>query len=210
VGAVERVDEPDKVRIANDRSGPCRLSAVFGRLERPMDDVTALKDCYREAVRHLWNSSFRRQAEAEQDWDLSDRFDDVAALLFQALVLRPLDRDDVEVLPDYRGEREPLPFLVLQVEPRSEIMVNRSQDSGYWDDPLRSVGRGELELQFSRFFDWQVLGFREFGLYRARIVGSEQHPHLVGRDALLPVGASVRVMRAAAERADEPDEPRVR
>jgi hypothetical protein len=77
-------------------------------------------------------------------------------------------------------------------------MVNRGKGTGYWDDPLRSVDKGEIDLRFVQFFDWSELGFREFQFYRGRIVGSEKHPHLVGRDALIPVATGVRVFHEHA------------
>jgi hypothetical protein len=171
-----------------------------------MDDVTPLMDDYREAVRHLWNTHFRRLAEADQDWDLRDAFDEIAARLFGALVLRQLDEDEDAVLPAYVAPEKPIPFLRLEVDPRSSIMVARANARGYWDDPLTTVEKGDLRLCFIQFFDWSVLGFREFGLYHARILKSDRYPHVVGRDALVPVGATVRVVYAgAAEQRDAPD-----
>jgi hypothetical protein len=174
-----------------------------------MTDVTPLLDAYRECVRHLWNTHFWRDAEAATDWDLQNAFDDVAAQLFRILVLRKLGRD-AEVKPDYWADRDPFPFLKLEVASgRSEVMVNRRAGTGYWDDPLKFIEPGELELRFMQFFDWSLLGFREFALYRARIIGSTKHPHLVGRDALLPVGTSIRVFEeGAAQQRDAADEGR--
>ena len=172
-----------------------------------MTDVTPLLNAYRECVRHLWNTYFWHPAEAAVDWDLQNAFDDVAAELFRILVLRKIGRD-AEVKPDYWAERDPLLFLKLEVASgRSEVMVNRGVGTGYWDDPLKVIEPSELELRFIQFFDWSLLGFREFALYRARIVGSRKHPHLVGRDALLPVGASINVFEDdAAQQRVEADE----
>ncbi len=174
-----------------------------------MEDVTDVVNAYRECVRHLWNTHFWKDAEPGQNWDLRDGFDEVAAQLFRLLVLRKLGREEIEVPPDYWAEREPLPFLRVEVDTRAEIMVNRGLATGYWDDPLRVVEKGELDLRFLQFFDWWLLGFREFSFYRVRIVGSGKHPHLVGKDALLPVGASVRVLHErAAQQVDEADKAR--
>ena len=172
-----------------------------------MTDVTAQLDIYRECVRHLWNTYFWRDAEPSLDWDLQNAFDDVAALLFRTLVLQKIGHDS-NVRPDYWADREPMPFLRLEVaNGHTTIMVNRGIGTGYWDDPVSIVATGELDLRFIQFFDWSLLGFREFELYRARIVGSEKYPHLVGRDALLPVGTSVKVYELrVAEQGDEPAE----
>jgi hypothetical protein len=175
-----------------------------------MTDVTAVLNAYRECVRHLWNTNFWRDAEPSNDWDLQNAFDDVAAQLFRTLVLQKLGHD-AEVRPNYGAEQEPLSFLRLAVTSgQSGIMVNRGVGTGYWDDPLRLIGQGELDLRFIHFFDWWLLGFREFAFYRARIVASEKHPHLVGRDALLPVGTSIRVLEeGVAQQGVGADEPQL-
>jgi hypothetical protein len=158
-----------------------------------MNDVTLQMQNYRECVRHIWNSYFRAEAEARQDWDLRDRFCDAALILFRALLLHGHDVDDSRMLADYRGDQQPLMFLRLEVEPRSEIMVNRTGTSGYWDDPVTAIERGDCDLRFIQFFDWWDLGFRDFAFYRVRIVASPRYPHLVGRDALVPVTSSVKI-----------------
>lgn len=169
-----------------------------------MNDITHLMDTYRECVRHLWNTYFQREAELRQDWDLRDQFCDASLLLFRALVLRGVGREDAGVLPDYHGDQQPLMCVQLHVEPRSEIMVNRSGAGGYWDDPVKLVEAGECDLRFIRFFDWSDLSFRDFAFYRVRIVGSSRYPHLVGRDALLPVTTSVKVFcERGAQQGDE-------
>ena len=157
-----------------------------------MDDVTSWMDEYRECVRHLWNTYFRRDAEPSQDWELRDEFNEAASILFRALVLRKLNRADIVVAPDHRANPEPLMFLRLKVDaPRSTIMVNRELTGGYWNDPLEE---GDLDLRFIHFFDWWTLGFRNFELYRVRIVASERYPRVVGKDALVPVGTAIKVL----------------
>jgi hypothetical protein len=161
-----------------------------------MNDITDRMQNYRECARHIWNSHFRAEAERPQDWDLRDEFCDAALILFRALVLHGLGVDDGQLLADYRGDKQPLMFLRLDVEPSSEIMINRTGASGYWDDPVTRIEKGECDLRFIQFFDWWDLGFRDFAFYRVRIVGSSRYPHLVGRDALVPVSSSVRVLCA--------------
>jgi hypothetical protein len=72
-------------------------------------------------------------------------------------------------------------------------MVNRTGTGGYWDDPVTDIEPDDCDLRFIQFFDWWDLGFRDFAFYRVRIVGSQRYPHLVGRDALVPVTSSVRM-----------------
>lgn len=118
-----------------------------------MNDVTPLMQNYRECVRHVWNSYFRAEAEPRNDWDLRDRFCDAAVILFQALVLHGLVVDESQVLADYRADPQPLMFLRLQVESRSEIMVNRTGTSGYWDDPVTHIEPEDRISALSLFFD---------------------------------------------------------
>jgi hypothetical protein len=176
-----------------------------------MKEVTDRMHSYRECVRHVWNTHFRMEGERQPDWDLRDQFCDAALILFQALVLRGLDIADSTLLADYRGDQEPLMFLRLEVEPVSTILVNRTGAGAYWDDPVTRIERGDCDLRFIQFFDWSDLDFRDFAFYRVRVVGSSRYPHLVGRDALLPVTSSVKVIyehasqqaAAAAERREQ-------
>jgi hypothetical protein len=171
-----------------------------------MTDLTARMHTYRECVRHIWNTQFMGN-EQPPDWDLRDQFCDAALILFQALVFRGLDVDDSELLADYRGDQTPLMFLRLEVAAASTILVNRTGAGTYWDDPVHRIEAGDCELRFIQFFDWSDLDFRDFAFYRARIVGSSRYPHLVGRDALLPVSSGVKVVyERAAQRAASADE----
>jgi len=158
--------------------------------------VTPLMDGYRECARHIWNCYFSKDAEPEQDWHLRDDFNTIAVGLFRSLVLRKLGREHVDVLPDHVIAREPLLFLRLDAPVGSVLHVNRSTEmtSGYWDDPVNRVEPDALDLRFLQYFDWWSLGFRDFAYYRVRIVASRPHPHLIGRDALLPVGQGVKVL----------------
>jgi hypothetical protein len=165
-----------------------------------MTDVTDLMLNYRECVRHLWNTYFRREARPRQDWDLRDEFYDAALILFKALVLRGPDVDDPPLLPDYRREQAPLMSLRLEVDMTSAILVNRTGSSGYWDDPVTAIQQGDCDLRFIQFFDWWDLGVRDFQYYKVRIVGSSRYPHLVGRDALVPVTSHIKVFREDAGR----------
>lgn len=159
-----------------------------------MTDITDRIQNYRECVRHIWNTHFRAEAEQRQDWDLRDEYCDAALILFRALVLHGLDVGETELFADYRAEQQPLSFLRVVIETSSEILINRTGQSGYWDDPVTRLEKGDCDLRFIQFFDWWDLGFRDFAYYRVRIASSSRYPHLVGRDALLPVGSSVKVI----------------
>src|SRR5262249_32969803 len=102
------------------------------------------------------------------DWDLRDEFCDAALILFRGLVLHGLDIAETELLPDYRADQEPLGFLRLVIETSSQALINRTGDSGYWDDPVTQLEKGDCDLRFIQFFDWSLLGFRDFAFYRVR------------------------------------------
>jgi hypothetical protein len=163
-------------------------------LSETAQNVTAFLNEYRECVRHLWNIHFRRDAERNNDWDLSDLFDEVAAKLFHALVLRKLGRDQVQVQPDFLCPKDPLMFLRFEFPRRSDLMVNRGVNTGYWDDPLRDASSDDLDLRFVQFFDWSSREYRDFALYRARIVASVPYPKVVGRDVLVPADTATKVL----------------
>ena len=165
-----------------------------------MEDVTPLMNEYRECVRHVWNTHVQVLAEAENDWDVRDGFNEVAARLFRLIVLRALCREEWEFAADHWADPKPFPFLHVVVERTCEIMVNREMTSGYWDDPVRVVEPEDLQLRFLQYFDWDDLGVRDWAFYRVRIVGSAKYPPLIGKDALLRVvGTNVRVLGEPAQ-----------
>lgn len=147
-------------------------------------DVTHLVASYREAARHLWNAFLREGA----DWDRHDDFRLVCGQLFTMIVLTPIGRGDVE--PGKAWERVDTPVPFLRVIPKSEhgvpILINRTHPaSGYWDDPVKAVKPGEVDLRFAGFFDWDALGWRDFEFYRVVIAECQSQPDLRGRLALI-------------------------
>ena len=151
-----------------------------------MEDITPAVLIFREAARHVWNTALLRRANA----DIRDDFDDMCEALFRAVILRPIEMEDVDLSPASRRAGSPLPFLrvVPSIEHGTRIMVNRTvPPSGYWDDPVTAVIPNEIDLRFVRFFDWDELGHREFQFVEAIIQAFPKHPALVGRSALLDV-----------------------
>jgi hypothetical protein len=62
-------------------------------------------------------------------------------------------------------------------------MINRPTDSGYWDHPIRRLGK-DADLRFMNFFDWNEFDLIDQQYVRVEIVG---HPtaELVGKHALV-------------------------
>jgi hypothetical protein len=164
--------------------------------ESTLQDITVLVDAYRECVRHLWNAHFLARAQDKKDWHIRHDFNEAATVIFRALVLRPLDSGGRGSRGrDFDGFsfRTPSLFLRVVLEGRSAIMVNREKSGEYWDHPPTWAEPGEIELALIQFYDWNEIGFCEFALYRVRILSSERYPECIGRDALVPVNACVRV-----------------
>lgn len=150
-----------------------------------MKEVTDLFNAYRECCRHLWNNWF---IPTRPDWDQSDRFQDIASLLFSSIILTQIGTDGNSLSPDY--EASPKVLSEFHIVPISEygipININREKErSGYWDYPLERICPGEADIRFIKFFDFDSLGFRDFSYYQVRITGSEKYPDIVGKDALI-------------------------
>ncbi len=154
-----------------------------------MRDITDLMQKHRECSRHLWNTYFWPQAEAEDDWDLRDRFEDIHVKLLSALVLWPLEREDQEPTPAYWHPLKPVSFI--RVVPSDlcanacPVLINREIASGYWDHPITEVAASDIDMRFIHYFDWSNIGHRDFEYIQVLIVSSITHPELIGRHALV-------------------------
>ncbi len=123
---------------------------------------------------------------ADADFDRVDAFSALCEILLAELVLRPLGK------AGHRKAAPGDPYPFLRVVPTADsvpIMINRPSQDGnkYWDDPVTRVGQEGVKLLLIDYFDWDQMGFIDFQYYRVRVIGFDQHPHLVGREALLDV-----------------------
>jgi hypothetical protein len=150
-----------------------------------MRDITELINRHRECSRHLWNTYFLPQAEADADWDLRDQFEDVSAKLFSSLVLWPLERETHQFKPAYLLPHHEVPFIRVIPKGTCLAQVNREIESGYWDHPITELKEGDVDMRFIQYFDWENLGHREYEFIRVLIVSSAAHPELDGRHALV-------------------------
>jgi hypothetical protein len=149
-----------------------------------MKDVTDILDHYRMAARSVWNTAFWPVPEL-RNWDSDERFDEIQRILFEELVLRQLNRQ----WPAEDIFRKPIPFLhVVPASPSVPIMIQKPRPdtrNQYWDDPVNRIERGESELHFCEYFDWNRMAYRDLLYYRTAIVAFPTQSHLVGREALL-------------------------
>jgi hypothetical protein len=137
---------------------------------------------FREAIRHLWNTSFRSLEQELRFGSCDEHFAQIKELLFRALVAEPLG---LEFTSNKFGK---LPISGLRVTPSSEnvpVLVNRSTPpTGYWDDPTK-VLPGTTELGFLGFFDWDEYGVKDCEYCRCVILSHPLRPDLAGREVLV-------------------------
>ncbi|HYD49146.1 MAG TPA: hypothetical protein VEB21_12395 [Terriglobales bacterium] len=150
-----------------------------------MQDITAATNEYRECVRHLWNTYILPRVTPGSGCDANDDFDDIARLLFSAIVFTgATDRVrmfgseplcDVVVVPAI--ESAPIPILIQRLS---------CDGNRYWDHPSKemTIASG-MVLHFINFFDWSSYGPRDLQYCHTRIVACELDRDLVGRDALV-------------------------
>jgi len=151
-------------------------------------DITNLMNDYRECARNIWNAFLLGKNISTDIWDKIEQFDKVCSILFNIMVLTPINYNSYQKA--LIGERYPEPLSFLRVSPISQtsvpIMVNREKKvSGYWDYPFNLTDKADIELRFIDFFDFDVQSFRDFEYYRVRVVDSSQDPAIIGRDALI-------------------------
>jgi len=137
-------------------------------------------NAFRLASRELFNGYFKVADPYENGgWLLEERFSAVEEVLFEQLVSEP------HSLPEGRyGSGQVAVAVELKSSDRAPIMVNRSQDSGYWDHPLVQVTK-DVKLSFLRFFDWDQVGTKDNQYVRVVIVDWPTHPEVAGFHALI-------------------------
>jgi hypothetical protein len=154
-----------------------------------MKDVTVLLRNYRECVRSLWNTYYRPRIGESLDWDLRDEFEGIACAIFSSLVSREIGTDD-EIAHAAISSPEPRTNLhiVPIVEHGIPILISRDIPArGYWDHPVAHIRSTDAELRLVRFFDFDVLGYRDYRYYEVYICGSTTHPEIIGRFALVEI-----------------------
>jgi hypothetical protein len=150
-----------------------------------MTDVTPLLNAYRECARLVWNNFLRQRAEPYVDFDALDAFSGICSSLFVELVLRPLGKARFK----RANADEPWPFL--NVKPISDpfpVMISRPSAHGkYWDHPVTALALKGLSLALIDYFDWDRFGYIDMQYYMVRIILCDEHPDIVGRNALIDV-----------------------
>ncbi len=128
----------------------------------------------------------RKELQRPVDFEALARFRGICGAIFEELVLGPLGVAEVE------RPREGEPYAFLTVRPRAPdvpIRIRRPSADGnrYWDDPVTRLRAQGLLLRFVEFYDFDNFGFIDLQFFLVRVAECDEHPHLVGREALVEV-----------------------
>jgi hypothetical protein len=160
---------------------------------------------FRVASRELFNNFFHvagatsgtswmpldaSTADGDDAYDLEIRFSHVEEVLFESLVCAPAKLTHV-------GYNHLQPEILVELDSElCPIMLNREINSGSWDFPVCEVTR-EARLIFIRFFDWDILDYRNNGYVLVQVDAWPSHPETVGKEALIE-SQYVHFVRAAS------------
>src|SRR5271168_636627 len=131
-----------------------------------MRDITDLMNVYRECARNLWNVYFSGRVNYGAS---EDAFSNISKLLFDSLVVDELFYDEVA-----EGEEIPTPVLKVVSKTRSLILIERLSEPGeatYWGEVKDMyVGPDDIELRFTKYFDFSDFPIKDFRYYECKIV----------------------------------------
>jgi hypothetical protein len=159
----------------------------------PPPAVDQLIQRYCDCARSTWNNYLWA---GDADEAALERYDEVRALLFRAIVLDPLGMGDAT----RDGSEATWPFLRVVAGADLTVLVNRPSDDGnqYWEPAEKGTDLSDAEIQFVDLFDWDPRAFRDLALVLSVVVASPGNPELVGRPILLE-RTSVTVMYEALD-----------
>jgi hypothetical protein len=142
-------------------------------------DINLAMMRFRLASRELFNNYFRTGGRDEEAWKAQERFGTLEEHLFDALVALPagLSRSTYGML-------QPGISCRLTGSNFAPWMLNRAEDSGYWDHPQNQV-TDDAVLSFVAFFDWDSLDLIDWRYVRVLVRDWPSHPELVGKHALI-------------------------
>ena len=159
----------------------------------PPPPVDQLIQSYCDCARSTWNQ-YLRTGDANEA--AVERYEEVRALLFRAIVLDPLGMGDATRDPE--DETWSFRRVVAGAE-LSPILVNTPSSDGnqYWEAAEKGTDLSEAEILFVDLFDWDPQAFRDLALVMALVVASPKHPELAGRSILVERSAVTVVLEEA-------------
>lgn len=149
-----------------------------------MKNIKHYINTYRDAIRHLWNSTFSAFNNNLRHGMCLELFQEIDHLLFKALVCEPLGIK----LATRHEPNQPVDGLKVKSSYRESfhVMINRDKPAtGYWDYPVNLINTDDMDLIFISFFDWDPYDQMDCRYYRVRIADSKTNADLIGRDALV-------------------------
>jgi hypothetical protein len=123
---------------------------------------------YAEATRSLWNTYFLADEVGDET---VRRFEEIRRLLFQSIVLAPLERDDDR-------EKEDDPIRCFQVQAGAgplTVLVEEPSPTGdhYWEAAPKDADFSTADLQFVDLFDWDPRSFRDLAYVKVWIASGQ-------------------------------------
>jgi hypothetical protein len=144
--------------------------------------ITDSMRLYRECVRDIWNRYFADTA----GWDERCLFLDADVSLFRGIVLSQVGEYERVILPSYRGDREPIDSILVNVLDSADVRVS---DEGSFRDTRTLAPETDLttwRLCFFSLYDFYELGQREFRYVRCAVNLSEHNDSGLPKGVLVP------------------------
>lgn len=152
-----------------------------------MKDITDKLFVYLEAKRHLWNAFFINVFHSLRECSPLDEYEEIDRLLFQALVLKDINKS---LFIDKEFKFGDMPFLYLRVIPKKEldmldVMICDPSDSYRKWEPVDLLLGTDIHFSFIEFFEWDRYGYVSYPYFRVRVMKYDKKPEFVGWDALI-------------------------
>lgn len=164
-----------------------------------MRNCTDLFFRYREISRLVWNLGIWPNP-ILADWDCVELYREAMSRLFDAMILVPLGCEERVKDKYYPGKTARFSVEINSQE--AELQVNKnlpSEPGGIWGKPTLRAKRGEQQLRFMSFFDWEQRGPRDLQLIEVLIERFDSRPDCVGHHGLISLD------RCSILLIDEPD-----
>jgi hypothetical protein len=143
-------------------------------------DIDQLVKEFRLASREMFNHFFRAyDPYSSEAWEQVERFSGLQEVMFQKLVTEP-----ASLTGSVYGKAQTDILVELHDLDRAPVMLNRDEDSGYWDYPVREVMR-DAKLLFVAFFDWDQTAYRDNQYVRFQVAEWPSCPEAVGKHGLI-------------------------
>lgn len=152
-----------------------------------MTYATELIQRYRQALHHLWNMHFWAP-EPFREYAAVRQFDRVKLPLFLALVVDRLGSDLEDPKKIFGDAFKVVPPVTRPGSTIPSLMIESLEPKGVWKQMKGPFTGDQIKLSLLDFFDWQLLGWRDFRYYIVKIDEFQPDQSLVGYKALVEVG----------------------